>query len=170
MAERMTITEALAQIKLIQSKRTSLQKFILQYIVRDSRLKDPLDTTQQKIAESLQAISDLNKRLIKIRSAIHNANTTNIVEICGIKMPISEWLVWKREVAPFDESLYEQISHKIVQSRTNVPRSQLTQEHVDVEVGVDEEQLQELKLFRDEVFEKLDGQLSLKNATINIEF
>ncbi len=66
----MTITEALAEIKTIGKRLEKKKQAVLTNIGRDSRLKDPLDDSVKFVKEERQAIEDLEKRIVTIRTAI----------------------------------------------------------------------------------------------------
>lgn len=176
---KITITEALAEIKLINEKIAKRRYYVLDNLVRVRQLADPLASkggTSAVIASEVQSIADLETRLAKIRTAIMNANLVNTAEVGGQTLSIYEWLVWKREVAQNRRSFYEQIYNQtkrkleeaqrqpqvykgdngqasLVEMEASLPYMDFATKHSDVA----------------DMLNKLDGVLSLKNATILIE-
>ncbi len=74
---KITITEALQEIKTINKRLESKRRNILSYVGRDNRVKDPLEKeggTVEFIKKERQALSDLEKRIISIRTAIQRSN------------------------------------------------------------------------------------------------
>src|SRR5689334_8132500 len=100
---KITITEALAEIKTIAKRIEKKRETVGQYIARQDALKDPFQDrggSRQVLATERQSIADLTSRIVTIRTAIARANSDTVVEVGGRKMSIEEWLVWRREVLP----------------------------------------------------------------------
>lgn len=177
----MTITEALAEIKTIQKRIKSKREFIDQYMLRSDQMKDPLDKdggSRSSVASAFQAIDDLEIRLVTLRQSISKANDETIVTIEGVERSIAEWLVWRREVAPNRDQFYYQLALKIASVRDQLRRQPTSnwnkpvpeeQKAPDVVVNIDEKSLAEERELIKNILGQLDGQLSLKNATIQIE-
>lgn len=176
----MTITEALAEIKTIQKRIDTKRKFICDYAARQDLMKDPLESkggSKKVLAEERQAIGDLQDRIVKIRTAIQKINLSTEITIAGITKSISEWLTWRKEIAEKHliwirdvlgglQNLRKQAAQKGLQVRAgeSAPTSLN-----DMIVNVDEAALQaELEIVQD-ALGTLDGQLSLKNATVMVE-
>jgi len=182
MAEKvkLTITEALADIKTIDKRIEKKQEFILGYLFRQSALKDPLEKDGGcfvAIEKEMQAIHDLEEYKLKLRRAIQVANETTKITILGDTRTLADWLVWRREVSPQLEELYEQISRKIqevrktaLQKSASIAFDEKTATNpMDFIVHIDEKEILESAEHLEEVLGALDGQLSLKNATVLIE-
>jgi hypothetical protein len=106
-------------------------------------------------------------------SAIQKANTENTITILNETRLIVDWLTWRREVAPEQQRYLNEMTSKI-----NSMRQQAIRQGVGVSdngwffVGLSSTSmnaswLKKLKIWR--CLGTLDGQLSLKNATITID-
>ena len=74
---KLTITEALAEIKTIGARAQKKRDGVAKYIVRDSRIRDPFAAeggSEQWIRQERQGLKDLAKRHILIRTEIQKAN------------------------------------------------------------------------------------------------
>lgn len=175
-----TITEALAELKLIKSKIDKKTAFVIQYLGRQEGTKDPLEKqggVVKAINEDIQAINDLHERFVRIRSAIAAANSAQNVTIGTATRSVSDWLVWRREVAPLVKALQKNLTDKINQIRNgakahgwNVVKSgEQPAQPTDVIIEIDEKALAEKSESTQEILDTLDGKLSLHNATIQVE-
>lgn len=176
---QMTITEALAEIKTIGKRVGKKESFILEHIVGQSGLEDPLGTdggSRMVIARERQAITDLHERVIRIRGAIHEANHSTEITVCDQNRTIADWLVWRREVATHAQSIMNSMHSKIHAARKqwqqqggNVAGESATPNRFDLTILIDEAELAREREGIEEVLGSLDGLLSLKNATTMIE-
>lgn len=178
--DTMTITEALAEIKTIGKRLTKKREFVRNFLARQEGLKDPLSReggSAQAIRVERQAIGDLESRIIRIRRAIAKANDVTEVTVGIDTRTISEWLVWKREIAgerqKFLTSIQQMIGNLRSQARQkgwNVVKtdSEATAD-TDFIVNLDERQLAEEIETLEQQLGDLDGQLSLRNATTLVE-
>lgn len=173
----MTITEALAEIKTIMKRIQSKREFIETYQFRIDSLKDPLEKdggSTKAVAEATQAVSDLETRMVHLRSAIAHANNTNKITLEGVDKSISDWLIWRREVAPGHERFLIGLSSKLAAARNSVAGQKYRwgdakneqDKPVDIIVNIDEAKLNADREKMKNILGQLDGQLSLKNATI----
>lgn len=177
-----TITEALAEIKTIGKRLDKKRDFIGHYLVRQEGVKDPLekDGGSTKVIESeLQAIQDLETRIISLRRGIQHANDDTTITISGVSRTISEWLTWRRDVAPGRRTFLTQLRTilqglrdkarsegiSLVTASTTTPETRPT----DLVISVDEKKLSDESEQLEEILGTLDGQLSLKNATVTIK-
>lgn len=173
---KMTITEALAEIKLEQNKIRKKMMFVLDHLVRPKDRIDPLEKeggSPGVIEKEMQAIKDLQARVLKIRTAINAANTKTVLEVKDMSMTISEWLIWKRDILPYMEDLYATMSNKINKQRGQLgmpSRLQAAQQVTgeDLISHVNEVELMEKIEELGEIKDRLDGLLSLKNAQVEI--
>lgn len=176
-----TITEVLAEIKLIGNKVAKKQEFILNYLMRQNNFVDPLGDSggSRKVLESeLQAVTDLLSRKVLIRKVIHFANANSELTLGGETRLIADWLVWRREVAPLEKILLDQIRAKIAQGRQQAANAKIgfvaadktPEGPSDLLVNLSERKVCERAEKLQEVLDQLDGQLSLKNATTYVEF
>ncbi len=169
----LTVTEALAEIKLILKKIKAKEQFVLLHCCRQSNLRDPFENdggTSALIQREMQGIADLQTRWINIRTAITAANLSNKLTIQDKTMTVAEWLTWKREISESSARFMQMVESAIntirqkVQGRTDAAG----QQPVDVIVSLSEKNLHEVRLAENEVLDLLDGRLSLFNATTTI--
>ena len=176
---KMTITEALAETKTIDKRISKKREFITGYLFRQDALRDPLAKeggSVVAIGEARQAIGDLETRLVAIRTAIARANTDEHITVNGMDRSIAEWLVWRREVAPGMQSFLGQLRHAFVGVRSEATKKGLAisepgeaKTSNDIVVNVSEIKLAEEIEALEETLGVLDGQLSLKNATVMVD-
>jgi len=174
-----TITEALAEIKTIDKRIEKKREFITTYLVRNEQLKDPLDRdggSFEAIRRERQAIKDLEELKVAIRRAILDANQENTITLSGTIRSIADWLVWRREVAPTQERFLTTLRRNIDANRAEAQKRGLAvaepdkARERDLIVNLNEAELaEEIERFQ-ETLGALDGQLSLTNATVNIEY
>ena len=176
-----TIHEALAELKIIEKRRATKVQEILNHLGRDSRLIDPLLAQDAAsggqpafVRATMQAIHDLDARFIRIRHAIQlsNENPQNAITINGNTRTIAEWLIWKREMANKERDLFNGMRTAINNTRAQIARmnQQAGSPQADLVVNYSETQL--LKDMEDfeQTWGLLDGQLSLRNATVTITY
>jgi hypothetical protein len=177
----MTITEALAEIKTIDKRIATKREFVLGYLFRQEGLKDPLEKdggSAEAIRRERQAIGDLETRIINLRRGIQHANTVTIVSINGTTRSIADWLSWRRDVSMGAQNFQHQIRSRLNAMRETAKRggSAVIQQNVSTDakptdylVNVDEAALAREIEQLEETLGILDGQLSLRNATVMIE-
>jgi hypothetical protein len=176
----MTITEALAEIKLIDSKLDKKRSTIRTYLTRQDQLKDPLATEGGSVAfikAEQQSIGDLENRKVTLRRAIARANEQTDVTVGNATKSIADWLVWRRDVAPGRQSFLTQLWQTIEAARRDaqsrgyavVEGASSVTRPGDIVVNVDVAALSREAENLVEVLGNLDGQLSLKNATVQVE-
>lgn len=174
-----TITEALAEIPTINKRIEKKQEVIKTYLYRQSAVRDPLEKdggSSQLIIQEMQSIKDLEQRMIDIRSAIQNINAFNSITIEGKERTIADWLTWRREIAPKEQehlrSLFNQLQQVRAQAQqrgVNVIEKDKGEYSSDFIVNINEKKLVEDIENIETILGKLDGQLSLKNATLIID-
>jgi hypothetical protein len=173
----MTITEALAEIKTIAKRIQSKREFVRTYMVRLENLKDPFEKdggSNKKLAEEMQAIKDLEQRVVDLRREINFVNDTTQIEIEGVKRTIAAWIIWRREVAPTRERFINDIRLKLENARGQLRAQPVyltkgeAEKPQDMVVNVDEAALAKEAEQLKNILGQLDGQLSLKNATTMI--
>lgn len=177
----MTITEALAEIKTIRKRLDSKREFLGNYLFRQSMVKDPLEKdggSEKAVTAAFQAIFDLNTRIIKIREGIQRANLENKLTVGTLAMSVTNWLTWRKEIAPFTEKTYVAIREAINKNRQQMQSKGITVGSVKVEetlrpndfvVNLDEGKLSKDIEELQTVLGTLDGKLSLFNATKTIK-
>jgi hypothetical protein len=175
-----TITEALQEIKTINSRLEKKRAGIGRYIGRDARLRDPFEAdggSEKFIREERQSISDLEKRLVLIRLAIQSANLSKTLTLDAETRTVADWLAWRREVAPgqkqFLSAVYQTIQNNRQQVQKNggkVIAAAAAQVNMDpsappdVVVNINEQALLKEIETLDAHLSELDGKLSLFNA------
>lgn len=177
--EKLTITEALSEIKLIDKKITKKRETITGNVSRPKHMPDPFEKEgggASMNARELQAIFDLQARHVKIRSAISAENQKATVKIDNKEMTVADWLIYRRDVMPqrkqFYTTLYQTVKQDIdraarqpavYKDEKGEPKLVETQFNLDLaEIIREQERIQNIE-------EKLDGALSLKNATTVID-
>ena len=179
MKAKITITEALQEVKTIDARIQKKKEFIFNFLFRQNNQRDPHEKyggSASLIAKERQSINDLLERKISIRNAINVANAENSITIRDQSRTISEWLVWKRDVAPTLKAVLNETAARLQSMRQDVSRKGLTitqnapaEVTLDVIVNVNESELAKQIENLEETLSTLDGQFSLKNATIKIE-
>ncbi len=175
---KLTITEALAEIKTLNARLAKKRDSLSKYILQPAAMKDPMGSesggTKGWVAREQQSIRDLETRLVAIRTAILKVNLTEVLTIGGLSNTIQEWLTWRKEVAPGLQRHQEHLLSLITRQREERRKAgaqvgEAATGMQDIVVNIDE-----AKLLKDietvaEVLGTLDGLLSLKNATVTIE-
>ncbi len=176
----MTITEALAELKTIGKRIEKKRAYINSYLMRQEALKDPLEKdggSATVIHRERQAIGDLEGRHVAIRLAIQKVNQETPVTVEGIKKSLADWLTWRKEIAPDQQQFLAAIRTQVDRARTMALQRGATAvsggaeatKPQDVIINVDEAALAKEQEQLETVLGGLDGQLSLKNATVLIE-
>lgn len=175
----LTITEALSELNLIKKKIEGKKKTILSNLTRPKHLVDPFlkeGGSKDYIHHEIQSIKDLMSRYLSIKGSIAKANTTNNVSINGKTMSIHDWLNWKRDLSAndlkFNEAIHISVKNQLDQQQKfpQVYKDEKEQTHLlEFESNVDYGDFIKKTEEITEFIEKLDGQLSLKNATIILD-
>ena len=177
-----TITEALAEIKTIGKRIETKNSQLQVYLYRDSRMRDPMEKdggSAEYIKREHQAVSDLQKRLVDLRTAIQKSNMVTKLALDGQEMTVYEWLIWRREVAPGIQShlmqLWSQLQTarrsaqqrgvNVVAAAAAIQTDSNTQELI---VNMNEQELAQRREAVEKLLGDLDGRLSLINATTTI--
>lgn len=173
----MTITEALAEIKTIGKRLETKRNGVLQYLYSQHFIRDPMDKeggSRAWIVRERQAIADLEKRVVALREGIAAANRATEITVGGVTRSIQEWLTWRREVAPAARQFLLTICQKVEGGRNEAIRKGVAVAageeagRNDLVINVDEAALVAELEWYDTTLGDLDGQLSLKNATVPV--
>lgn len=173
-----TITEALAETKTIEKRLAKKKQWVMASLFRQEGMKDPNEKeggTPKLLASELQSILDLGIRLIGIRRAIANANASETITIAGWTQSISDWLTYRREILPKEKQFVAEMRQRIDAVRADsLKRGFAVAEGTgtkptDIVLHLSEAELAKKIEFLEELEGTLDGQLSLKNATIMVE-
>ncbi len=178
--EKMTITEALAEVSLIQKKVAKKKETVLGNLIRYDNTADPFEKqggSAKALESEVQSIRDNHARLERIRAAIAHANLNETVTLGEQTKTIHEWLTWKREAATdwlgFLNSIHTGVK-KLVDHQAKQPAyykdADGTPHFSKLITNVDYGTYVKLSEKTTEMIEHLDGKLSLKNATVVIEF
>lgn len=167
---RMTITEALGKLKTIDARIEKKKQVVMEHLVRPAALVDPLEAQggQTKlVGAELQAIRDLLEYKLAVKKAINEANLEQELTVGEVSMSISEWLVWKRDVAPLWIDALNGMLRKISSQRDEfVRRMASAPGQQSLIVNTDEAELARRLENVVKTFGEMDGQLSLRNATV----
>lgn len=177
-----TITEALAEIKTVGKRIEKKRAFVGGFLARQDGVRDPLEKdggSAKVITEERQGIADLESRIIGLRRGIQRANDETAVTINGVTRTISEWLTWRRDVAPGQKAFLASIQGGLANVRNQakqqgaamISATAITADTkpTDIVVNVDERAIGDEIEQLEDTLGQLDGQLSLKNATVLID-
>jgi hypothetical protein len=177
--EKLTITEALSEINLLKKKINDKQEQVLKHVVRASHVLDPFEKdggSKRFIEKEMQSLGDLRKRLVRIRSKIQEENTKTMIVVNGKNQAISEWLSWKKDIAE-SEVRFLTVAHTNV--KNNLDSAEKNPSFykdkdgnncfVQVVPNIDYQEVLKEREALAETADRLDGMLSLKNATTTIE-
>lgn len=175
----MVITEALAEIKTIQKRIEKKKEFVLNYVLRPEKLRDPLEKeggSASIVQAERQAIADLETRSLTLRRAIYRASDETNITIQGFTRTMTDWLIWRREISEGQQSFLRRIRVAIDNTRSVARKSggivssesKENPKDGDFVVNVNETGLATEAERLETILGELDGQLSLKNATVQI--
>lgn len=175
----MTITEALAELKTIAKRVEKKRETIGAYLMRQEAFKDPLEKdggSAVMIQRERQAITDLGARHVAIRMAIQRANQVTPITVEGETKMLAEWLTWRKEIAPSLQShirtlraAIDNVRKQALQKGAAVLNAGAEAKPADVLVNIDEAALATEAERVEAILGGLDGQLSLKNATVLLD-
>jgi hypothetical protein len=176
----LTITQGLREIKTLHDRISKKRQFVNEHLVRQADRRDPLENDGGQaavIAREIQAVGDMELRVLTLRRAIAVANLQTPVTVGDRTMAISDWIIWKREIAPRErehqQAMAQQFNAAMLNARrAGVPvvqRGEPPATNLDVIFNFSVAALQEAsdKLTRD--LGELDGLLSMANATTLID-
>lgn len=178
MNKTVTITEALAELKTIDSKISSTEDFLQQYSFRQGSSIDPLADeggSDKVIPQRMQALKDLLERKVTIRSAVNNKNAETPLEVCGITRTVAEWIIWRRETFKREVMAFQKILGHVQEARRvcieksftfieGAQPSKVTEVSCFVSEAGLSDKIEQLR----EIESTLDGKLSMLNATTTV--
>lgn len=182
-ATKLTVTEALAEIKTLAKRIERRRESILPYLWRQKAVTDPLAEdveggSREFIKRERQAAGDLELRWVQLRTAIQRLNLTEKITIDGDERTIADWLTWRKEVMPGQRDYLLKLRsamNKLQQEATskqvgviNIDQSD-SAKYTDVMTNISMVDLAADIEHIELVVGTLDGQLSYKNATSFIE-
>ena len=178
--DKMTITEALAEVKLVEKKVAKKKENLLANISRIEHVPDPYEKhggLQVAMRSELQAIGDLDNRLVNIRGAIAKANSETMLTVGEETKSIGNWITWKREIAEKRIEMLRSIATSIKSKADHESRNPTVYKTETGEVKIckvifalDYSDIQAQYERLGDKLERIDGLLSLKNATTVVEF
>jgi hypothetical protein len=168
-----TITEALAEVPTIGKRIAKKQQFVQDFLARQAIVRDPHEKSggsAELIKREMQGISDLEQRLISIRSGIARSNAATTITIGAGTRTITDWLTWRREIAEGQRTRMNSMAGMLRQLRAKAQQSNgKVGENVDgptdYVININERDLADQIEALETTLGVLDGQLSLKNAT-----
>ncbi|HET7713829.1 MAG TPA: hypothetical protein VFK94_06340 [Patescibacteria group bacterium] len=174
-----TITEALAELKTIDKRLSKKKEYVGRNLFRLEQMKDPLANdggSVEVVKRELQAIKDLEERKVAIRRAIRKANDDTTITVGTQSRSMADWLAWRRDVLPSRKEYFRILTSTIeAQRRQGVNKNSKVvspgeeAKPNDVLIHLSETDLARWVEELEEIEGALDGQLSLKNATVVIE-
>lgn len=177
---KITITEALAEIKTLKSRIAKRQEGVMPYLARDSRYRDPMEDAEGGskgfVRRERQAVRDLESRLVALRTAIQGSNLVTKLTISDERgsatKTVSEWLSWRKEISAGQKAFLAKLTSTVQAVRAQAMRSgqqvtdkQETATGNDILICVSESDLARDSDVIDNLLGQLDGKLSLLNAT-----
>lgn len=184
---KLTITEALQEIKTIGKRLEKKRASLLGYLVRDFRVRDPLEKdggSEKFIAEERQAINDLECRIIAIRTSIQRSNLNSSITVGATGRTVAEWLTWRREVSGPQTAFLTTLTQGLTNMRNDttkkgakviaagsvaVNEAYSPSDPPNIVVNIDERKLMSEREDLERTLGDLDGKLSLFNATTVME-
>lgn len=172
---KITITEALAELKTIGKRIQKKVETVATYSTRFDNITDPFEGgSTRKLAAEMQSVADLQARITNIRTAIQRVNLDTMLTIGSSTMSIASWLVWRREVATGQAAAISTILRSVEAGKRKA--EQMSNQPIEegakrpsLLVNVNEERLLTQYQEINDVLGALDGKLSLINATTFIE-
>ncbi len=163
-----TIQEVLADLKYRAKRAEKKGATVLSNLFRSANTIDKMAAeggTPLFVEREAQAMRDIAYDIIKARVAIQRSNLETSVTCEGVTMTVAEWIVWKREVHPIMYSFLSQ-AQGIVRKQSSTPRKL---DEPDVVYHMSEQDILRKLETLQAMYEKLDGLLSLNNATATVE-
>lgn len=178
-----TITEALSEINLIKKKLADKRNVVQGMVMSAEHVPDPYANdggSAAVVMREVQSMQDLMKRLVRIRAGISSANLVTMVTLTEgsstLTQSVHDCLIWKREIVK-DENIFLNNVTRTVKAHLDQASKQ-PQVYKDdggaihlvkTRLNIDYPQWMKVQAETDALLERLDGQLSLKNATVTID-
>lgn len=173
MPDKLTITEALAEIKTLNARITKKRQSIASYICRDSRIVDPMAAdggVASWVAKERQSLADLEERVVALRTAIQAVNLGTTLKVSGKERSVAAWLNWRRDVSDGKRGHIAGLINTIAGFRKQVVNAtgpdgkagELVVHTSEKDLAAEAEQMEQ-------TLGDLDGKLSLLNATTTVE-
>lgn len=175
----MNIAHGFSEIRLSEKKISHAEAFITQNLARGASLIDPYadkgSSQKEEVERSLQSIHDLEERIVDIKLAIARANASTSFTIDMVTRTVAEWIIWRQTSADRQLKLIQDVAATI---------RRLGNEHTASLRGLalgrdtkpdqmifflDEQWVRDQLDRHEEIYEKLDAELSVFNATTELE-
>jgi hypothetical protein len=178
----MTVTEGLAELKTLQKRIEKKREYVGGLLLRSDGIRDPVEKdggSVEVVKRERQAIADLETRHVAIRTAIQRMNHATPITVSEVTKTIAEWLTWRKEIAPGHGAHLQKMRQSILSARSQAQQKgwgmrtatevNTAAQMTDVLVNVDEAALAKETEQLETILGTLDGQLSLRNATVMMD-
>ena len=167
--DKMKLIEAMKELKLIVAKISRNREETIKYSSGLSNEKPVFETEKAQseyVARLIQSTEDLVKRYLDLKSAIEYTNLKTKVTIHGETRSISEWLVYKRNLAGIRHHAYQAANDSVALGRKSKDAAALKDVQI---VRYYDEAVMNAKLRNlIEILGSLDGTLEVINATTEL--
>jgi len=189
--KEITITRAMAALKINEDKIAKRRQFQLAYLIRESDRVDPIRAeggSEGYIQRLGQSINDLIAERLAVKRAIAVANMRHELTLPmnpaaprRVTRSIHDWLVWRNQIAKPTRDHLIAMAKMIQQARFGTVRDRLQSfaqrrsvteaedAKKDIAVNIDEEKLNEEIELITHILQELDGELSQFNATHTVK-
>jgi len=184
---KLTVTEALAEIRTIKKRLPKLRESVGKFVVQIAQARDPhrdLDGgSAEYVRRERQRISDLERRYLELRLAIQRSNLSTEIGFLtssgvGYSSSVAEALLWKNDLVEGQKTFLAGLAKIVEFGRTKaksgggrtVAADQADEAgDADVLVHLDEAELLEEIDRVEEILGLIDGKVTLLNSTTTIE-
>lgn len=163
-----TIQEILTDLKYRSKRAEKKGQSVLSNLYRTANTVDKMlaDGGTEKFCDrEMQGMNDMLMLIVAQRAAIQKSNLTTVLTVEGDTMSVAEWIIWKREVYPVQQAFLNSMLANL-RRVSSTPRKV---DEPDIIYHVSEQKVIKTLERLQNQFEKLDGLLSLNNATVTVE-
>jgi len=175
----LTLTEAFAEIAAIDRHLARKRHLLHLLAIRPGYLRDPLASAGGLAAVAAQqqaAIEALEERWIVIRRAVRAVAQSVTITLGAETRPMADWLEWRRKVAYEQRKCLRTLREQIDDAWREARAANAAYAEGDgpdhafgILVNLNEQELARQTELLEEAISGLEGQLSLKSATLTIE-
>jgi len=147
MSEKLTITRALAELKLLEKKINSAvsKNFIGLYQKKSNKILNStltIEEFEKESVENLQSLTDLLSRKERIKSAISRKNAETKIKVGKREMTIAEAIGFKIAIFPQLKQVLQKLRNDVIIASNQIERSRLdveeqTAKMLNVNLGKD---------------------------------
>ncbi len=173
------LTQLLQQTKTLENRIQKKHEFIVTHLIRPAIMMDPLQEDggqRELIKRELQAIKDLEERVVEVKRAIHAANLYEMLTVDKETRTVHDWLVWRNDVMnPRTQRIRDMLQKigayrtKADQARAKVVEDTKDSDKHDLLVNLSERSLTVELEHIETVNGELDSALSIFNATHDVD-